>query len=204
MRNELGNGAPETPTERTRRRWNRMAQGYDRRGDRAERWLIGDTRAWLCGQATGRTLEVAVGTGRNLDFYRDEVALTGLDLSTEMLTVARRRATALDLRVDLKEGDSQALPFNDGDFDTVVCTLALCTIPNQRAAVNEMHRVLRPEGRLLLVDHVEYTRVPLRWVERLRAAPRTRPLDLVRENGFTVDHHDRLALGLVDRVVARR
>ncbi|WP_046471549.1 class I SAM-dependent methyltransferase [Allosalinactinospora lopnorensis] len=204
MTGEPSGGHLDEATARTRRRWDRMAAGYDRRGDGMERWIIGDTRARLCEQARGRTLEIAVGTGRNLGHYREDAELTGIDLSPEMLAAARRRAAGLKRPLDLREGDAQKLPFDDGSFDTVVCTLSLCTIPDQRSAVAEMHRVLRPEGRLLLVDHIEYTRVPFRWIEHLRAAPRRRPLELVVEQGFAVERHDRLALGFVDRVVARR
>jgi ubiquinone/menaquinone biosynthesis C-methylase UbiE len=182
-----------------------MAAGYDR-GAWIERFLIGDTRARMCGQARGRTLEVAIGTGLNLGLYPEDVELTGVDLSGGMLHVASARAADAH-RVALVQGDAQRLPFADAAFDTIVCTLALCAIPDQAAAVTEMDRVLAPGGRLLLVDHIEYTRVPMRWIERLRTrrqAPRHRPLDLVVEQGFQVDRHDRLTLGFVDRVAARK
>jgi ubiquinone/menaquinone biosynthesis C-methylase UbiE len=183
-----------------------MAAGYDR-GAWIERFLIGDTRARLCGQARGRTLEVAIGTGLNLGLYPEDVELTGVDLSGGMLEMAGARAAGAHHRVALVQGDAQRLPFADAAFDTIVCTLALCAIPDQAAAVAEMHRVLAPGGRLLLVDHIEYTRVPMRWIERLRArrhTPRRRPLDLLVEHRFHVDRHDRLALGFVDRVAARK
>jgi len=193
-------------TERARKEWDQVAAGYDR-GAWIERFLIGDTRARLCGQARGRTLEVAIGTGLNLGLYPDDVELTGVDLSGGMLEVASARAAGVQHRVALVHSDAQRLPFADATFDTIVCTLALCAIPDQAAAVAEMHRVLAPGGRLLLVDHIEYTRVPMRWIERLRTrshAPRRRPLDLVVEQGFQVDRHDRLTLGFVDRVAARK
>lgn len=198
----------ETPldaaTARVRQRWNRMAPLYDRCGPGAERWLIGDTRALLCGQARGDVLEIAVGTGRNLEHYPADTRITGLDLSPGMLAHARERAERLGIAVELREGDAQRLPFAAESFDTVVCTLSLCEIPDQRAAVAEMYRVLRPGGSALLVDHIEYARAPVRWIERLRSAPRSRPLDLVAEGGFTVERHDRLLLGFIDRVAARR
>jgi len=193
-------------TERERRDWDQMAARYDR-GTVLERFLIGDTRGRLCGQALGRTLEVAAGTGLNLEFYPDEVDLTAIDFSRGMLDVAGSRATRLDRSVTVVQGDAQRLPFVDASFDTVVCTLALCAVQDQTAAVAEMRRVMRPGALLLLVDHIEYTRIPMRWVEGRRTrrdAPRRRPLDIVVETGFTVEQHDRLAFGFVDRVVARR
>lgn len=192
-------------TERSRQDWDRMAATYDRAAG-LERFLIGDSRARLCAQASGRTLEVAIGTGLNLGLYDVDVELTGVDLSREMLAAAaaRRRETAA--RVHLVQGDAQRLPFDDASFDTVVCTLALCAVQDQYGAIAEMRRVMRPGGRLLLVDHIEYARIPMRWIERWRTrrhGRRRRPLDVVVEAGFTVERHDRLALCFVDRVVAR-
>lgn len=189
-------------TERTRRRWNREAARYD--GRRLERAVIRDTRALLCAGARGRTLDVAVGTGHDLEFLPPEVTITGLDLSPEMLARARERAEELGRPVTFVEGDAQDLPFDDGSFDSVVCTLSMCAIPDQRAALAEMYRVLVPGGRLLMVDHIEYARFPMRWIERLREYPRGRPRDLAVEAGFVVGHHDRLVFGLVERLVAHR
>src|SRR5204863_7331930 len=106
------------------------------------------------GRAVGEVLEVAVGTGRNLPFYPDGTRLTGVDWSPAMLAIARQRAAALGREADLRQGDAQALDFPDESFDTVLCALGLCALPDDRRAVTEMARVLRPGGRLLLVDHV--------------------------------------------------
>jgi ubiquinone/menaquinone biosynthesis C-methylase UbiE len=83
---------------------------------------------------------VAIGTGLNLSFYAADVRLTGIEWSPAMLDIARRRARDLNHGADLREGDAQELPFPDASFDTVVCTLALCAIPDDRAAVAEMTR----------------------------------------------------------------
>ncbi|WP_304451963.1 class I SAM-dependent methyltransferase [Nocardiopsis sp. YSL2] len=190
-------------TEEARRDWNRMAAGYDR-GAGPDRWVLGGTRGVLCGGARGRVLEVAIGTGRDLPYYPPGTDLTGVDLSPGMLSRARTRAESAGIDATLVEGDAQDLPFGDGEFDSVVCALALCAIPDQRAALTEMWRVLRPGGRLALVDHIEYTRWPLRVREQRKARPRRRPLDIVGELGFEVERHDRLAWGFFDRIVAHR
>jgi ubiquinone/menaquinone biosynthesis C-methylase UbiE len=192
-------------TRRTQDEYDRNAAGYDRSAW-LERYLIGDSRALLCGQAIGRTLEVAIGTGLNLEHYPRDVQLTGIDLSAGMLSVAAKRASVNQVGVTLVHGDAQRLPFRDASFDTVLCTLSLCAVPDQAAAVAEMHRVLVPGGQLLLMDHVEYARIPMKWLERWRTRlhdRRQRPLDLVRLQGFEVDRLDRLTLGFVDRIVAR-
>jgi ubiquinone/menaquinone biosynthesis C-methylase UbiE len=108
-------------------------------------------------------VRVAAGTGRNLRHYPDPVNLTGIEFRPAMLEIARNAAADLGPTVDLRVGDAQALEFPDESFDTVVCTLALCTIPDDRAAVSEAKRVLRPGGRFLLLEHV---RSPNRAIRR--------------------------------------
>jgi ubiquinone/menaquinone biosynthesis C-methylase UbiE len=115
--------------------------------------------------------------------------------------------------VTLRVGDAHRLEFADASFDTVVCTFALCAIPDERRAVAEMWRVLRPGGRLRLADHVVSTSAPVRGLQRLLevvSVPvggehfRRRPLLHVRELGFVVEQEERFKLGIVERVVARK
>src|SRR6266487_2525156 len=119
-----------------------------------ERVLFENGREWVCRNAIGDVLEVAIGTGRNLPFYPPHVRLTGIEFSPAMLEIARHRAASLGRPVDLRLGDAQALDLPDAAFDTVICTLSLCAIPNEGRAIAEMKRVLRPGGRLVLLDHV--------------------------------------------------
>jgi ubiquinone/menaquinone biosynthesis C-methylase UbiE len=130
-----------------------------------------------------------------------------------MLAVARQRAASLGRAVDLREGDAERLPFGDALFDTVVCALSLCTIPNPRAAVSEMRRVLRPGGRLLLVNHTGSTWPPLyaaQWLVERISVPAAgehftrRQLPLVKAAGFQVVEAGRLKAGTVERIHAVR
>jgi SAM-dependent methyltransferase len=73
----------------------------------------------------------------------------------------------LGLAVDLREAQAERLPFDNASFDTVVCTLSLCSVTDDRAAIGEMHRVLRPGGQLLLLDHVAATNRILLALQRL-------------------------------------
>ncbi|WP_084962843.1 class I SAM-dependent methyltransferase [Thermoactinospora rubra] len=205
--------APETRAERLRRYWDRNAGSYDRQMGFFDRRLFGDTRAWICSEAAGDVLEVAVGTGLNLVHYPDGVRLTGIEWSPEMLKIARRRAAELGREADLREGDAQALDFPDGAFDTVVCTFSLCAIPDERRAVGEMVRVLRPGGLLLLADHVAASAWPARLVQRLLELVTVpmggehflrRPIEHLGEHGLTVERHDRFKLGIVERLAARK
>jgi ubiquinone/menaquinone biosynthesis C-methylase UbiE len=130
-----------------------------------------------------------------------------------MLAHARRRAAASGRTVSLHVGDAQRLEFPDASFDTVVCTFALCAIPDERRAIAEMWRVLRPGGRLRLADHVVSTSAPVRVLQRalevvtIRVGGehfRRRPVVQVRELGFAVEQQERFKLGLVERIVARK
>jgi ubiquinone/menaquinone biosynthesis C-methylase UbiE len=193
--------------------WDKQAGRYDRAMDFWDRRLFGDSRPWVCGRAVGDVLEVAVGTGRNLPFYPDGVRLTGVDWSPAMLGIARQRAATLGRDADLRTGDAQALDFPDESFDTVLCALGLCAIPDDRRAVTEMVRVLRPGGRLLLVDHVAATARSLRaaqWMCERITIPlagehfRRRPLVHVRESGLRLEETQRFKLGVIERVHARK
>jgi ubiquinone/menaquinone biosynthesis C-methylase UbiE len=203
----------EDPTAKAVRVWEKMAPRYDRDIRFWERVQFAGGREWIGARAQGRVLEVAIGTGRNLEHYPADVTLSGVELSPAMLAIARQHAAELGRDVDLHEGDAQAVPFGDNAFDTVVCTLSLCTIPDPAAAIGEMKRVLRPGGQLLLLDHIGSTWPPifaLQWlVERftIRSAGEymtRRQLPLVQAAGFEIIETQRLNAGTVERVAARK
>jgi len=205
--------SPSDETAKVLRAWEKSAPGYDKQIALFERIWFGGGREWLGARAQGRVLEVGIGTGRNLPHYPADVAVTGIELSPAMLAIAERRAAGLGRAADLHTGDAQALPFPDQAFDTVVCALSLCTIPDPAAAIGQMRRVLVPGGRLLLVDHIASTWPPIRaaqWLlERMtiRAAGEhftRRQLPLVRAAGFEVVEAERLKAGTVERVHARK
>jgi ubiquinone/menaquinone biosynthesis C-methylase UbiE len=193
--------------------WDKHARTYDTQIAFWERRLFADGRQWVCHQAAGEVLEVAIGTGRNLPHYPTDVRLTGVEFSPAMLDLARRRADELGCQVDLRLGDAQALDLPDASFDTVVCTLSLCAIPNHQQAIAEMRRVLRPGGRLLLLDHVagapRWVRAVQWLLERLTGPLqgeylRRRPFQQVQAEGFEVERQERSKLGIVERLAARK
>ena len=203
----------ETPTARQKRVWDKTAPSYDKQIEFLEKIWFAGGRQWLGQRAQGRVLEVAIGTARNLPHYRADAAITGIELSPAMLAIARERAADLGREVDLREGDAERLPFDDASFDTVVCALSLCTIPDPTAAIAEMYRVLVPGGTLLLVDHIGSSWPPLRaaqWlVERItiRVAGEhftRRQLPLVQAPGFQIVETERLRAGTVERIRARK
>lgn len=201
-------------TERWRRSWDRQARRYDRQMDFLDRHLFKDSRAWVCRQVTGTVLEVAVGSGLNFPHYPAEIRLIGIDFSAEMLALARRRAADCRREVDLREGNAHQLELPAASVDTVVCTFGLCAIPDERQALIEMHRVLKPGGLLLLADHVAASSPFARAVQRaieLCTVPLAgehfvrRPSEQLPALGFTAEQLERLGpVGLVERVAARK
>jgi ubiquinone/menaquinone biosynthesis C-methylase UbiE len=202
-----------TEDERVLRIWEAFAPSYDRTIAWVERLLFPGGRQWVCSRARGRVLEIAAGTGRNLPYYPPGVELVAIEYSPAMLALARDRARALGTPVELRLGDAQDLDFPNGSFDVVVCTLALCSIPDDRRAVAEVARVLRPHGRFVLLEHVRSPLAPIRWLERLLDPLAVRaqadhllrdPLDHLEPCGFAVEELHRTRLGVVELVTARR
>jgi phosphatidylethanolamine/phosphatidyl-N-methylethanolamine N-methyltransferase len=148
---------PERRTAATKRRYNRIAPLYDAMESFAER-SFAPWRARLVGQAAGVTLEVGVGTGKNFAYYPPGVTVAGIDIADAMLARARRRAAAMGFAVDLQEGDVQHLVFDDDAFDTAVATFVFCSVPDPLAGLRELRRVVRPAGRILLLEHVRIDR----------------------------------------------
>jgi SAM-dependent methyltransferase len=111
-------------------------------------------RRQVVSSARGRVLEVGVGSGLNLPLYGAAVEVVlGLDPSTRLLSMARRRAAEADRRTRLLLGSATEIPLGDDTVDTVVLTWTLCSIPDPVAALHEIRRVLRPAGALLFVEH---------------------------------------------------
>src|SRR5437763_10283979 len=99
----------EQETARVRSVQDKQAPKHDRQMSFFERLLFGDGRAWVCSQARGQVLELACGTARNLPFYPNDVQLTAIELSPEMLAIGRKRGQELGHPADLRLGDVQAL-----------------------------------------------------------------------------------------------
>jgi len=140
---------------------------YDRMNNVAERGWLGERRESLLARSRGEVLEIGGGTGANVPHYRgvEHVVLTEPDpfMRVQILPkLARARVP-----VEVLNADAQELPFPDERFDTVVSTLVLCTVPDQSAVLAEIRRVLRPDGRLLFLEHVRGEGCAARWQDRI-------------------------------------
>ena len=161
--------------------------------------------------ASRRVLEVAVGTGKNLLYYPKDCRIAAVDASGAMLNVARKRAAKLSMDVSFLLTDGEALPFSAKSFDTVVSTLTTCTFPNPVAALREMARVCRKDGKILLLEHGRSDRD---WLGRFQdrhadefAQPlgchwNREPLELVRKAGLKIDNSQRVFFGVFHTIDA--
>ena len=135
---------------------------------------VREERARCLENVKGTVLEVSIGTGLNLPHYRPTVTkLVGVDPSGTSAKLGRKRIAASPFPVEIIGLSAEKLPVADASFDSIVSTFTLCTIPDVAAALLEMRRALRPEGRLYFVEHghAEDPRVE-RWQERLNSTQR--------------------------------
>jgi len=177
----------------------------------ADRLFVGRHRRRQFGDADGRVLDVACGTGTNFAYLPDSADLVGVDLSAEMLAKARDRLADLDRDGDLHEMDAQRLAFPDDSFDTVISALSTCTFPDPVAALDEMARVCRPGGRVLLLEHGESDRWPIARYQHWRSDAHyetagcrwtQEPLDHVRAADLDVESTRTAFLGMVTGIEA--
>jgi SAM-dependent methyltransferase len=173
-----------------------FAATYDQQIKRAERAGLAAMRQAVVSQASGEVLEIGGGTGANLAHYGPAVtALTITEPEAPMLKRLQRKVQAEAAGPTVLRAPAEDLPFDDGTFDVVVSTLVLCGVDDQPRAIRELRRVLRPQGRLLFLEHVRSTdpkvarrQDRLNWLNQLTVCcDCNRPtLDTIRQGGFEV------------------
>jgi ubiquinone/menaquinone biosynthesis C-methylase UbiE len=148
--------------------------------------------------ASGRVLDVGIGSGLNLPFYGERADhVYGVDSSAELLLFAEERARRTSVPVELLRGSGEALPLDDKSVDTVVMTFTLCTVNDAGKTLAEIRRVLRPGGSLLFAEHGRAPEIGVaRWQDRLTPVWKRvaggchlnrKPDDLIRAAGFGID-----------------
>jgi ubiquinone/menaquinone biosynthesis C-methylase UbiE len=192
-------------------KYDRFACWYDWAEGIPDLLGVGRLRDRVLQQASGRVLEVAVGTGKNLPYYQRECQITAVDLSREMLNIARKRAAKRSMNVSFLLANAEALPFSDDSFDTVISSLSTCTFPDAVSPLKEMARVCRPEGKVLLLEHGRSDREWLgrfqdrhaeRFAEPLGCHWNREPLELTEIAGLKVVRSRRSFFGIFHRIEA--
>ena len=146
-----------------------FARGYDRFSKAAEDAGLHERRRALLARAQGRALEIGAGTGVNVELYPDSVTeLVLTEPDGHMRHQLEGKLASLSRSAEVVDAVGERLPFPDASFDTVVATLVFCTIPEPEAALAEIVRVLKPDGRLLFLEHVRANDPKTaRWQDRL-------------------------------------
>jgi ubiquinone/menaquinone biosynthesis C-methylase UbiE len=199
---------------------NQLQSAYDQIADQYAKkiWFdqhilgVARLRKRLLSKARGQILEVACGTGQNFPAFASGSEITAVDLSPNMLESAGRNAIGYGLDVNFAVMDAEKLEFADGSFDTVVSTLSTCTFPNPVRALQEMRRVCRPDGLILLLEH-GHSNVP--WLARFQDRNEYQhyqdhagcrwnqdPLDLVQLAGIKILKSKRSVLGIFHSIEA--
>jgi SAM-dependent methyltransferase len=156
--------------------------------------------------ATGAVLEIGMGAGHNLPYYDPAKvsSVVGIDPCLTSWSLAQPRASALGVPLEFVEGSAEAIPLKEAQFDSVLMTFSLCTIPDAQAALSEIRRVLKPGGRLIFCEHGEAPdETVMKWQHRINPIWRrllggcnlNRPiLEWIKGAGFTVQSVDQMYL----------
>jgi ubiquinone/menaquinone biosynthesis C-methylase UbiE len=145
----------------------RFAALYDRLTRPLERDVLGPRRASLLGDLQGQVLDVGAGTGANLPHLRQAKRLVATEPDAAMRKRLARKLAAGHVPVEVTDAAAESLPFPDATFDAVVFTGVLCTVADPQAAVAEARRVLKPAGRLIVLEHVRGTGRLASWQDRV-------------------------------------
>jgi len=142
-------------TFKIQKKYNRNAIVYDLIEFPVEKVLYSKWRKKYFSNLIGKVLDVGIGTGKNIDYYNNEAEVTGIDFSKKMLEKAKRKFKKSGRKnISLKLMDVENLKFRDNSFDYVITSSVFCSVPNPIEGLKEIKRVLKPNGKLIMVEHV--------------------------------------------------
>lgn len=141
-------------TQATQHRYDRIAPLYNVM-EIVPELIYKQWRKQIWSSVTGdRVLEIGVGTGKNLPYYPTDTTMIAVDLSSRMLRQAHPKTNSHNNQVGLSQMDGQVLGLQSSSFDIVVTTFVFCSIPQPAQALEEIQRVLKPDGRIILLEHM--------------------------------------------------
>jgi len=143
----------EYDASHNQRKWDRASLTYDLM-TRGEDWRQGEEKRRLFARIRGKTLLVAVGTGNDLKYLPAGSDIVAIDISPRMIEQAQAKAARCAGKITLLPMDAQQLAFPDNAFDTMLTVCTFCSVPNPVQGLKELYRVLKPDGQLLMFEHV--------------------------------------------------
>jgi ubiquinone/menaquinone biosynthesis C-methylase UbiE len=176
------------------------------------RWLTGRYRRRQFGEAEGRVLDVACGAGTNFRYLPESTEIVGIDISEPLLRQARAELKTLDRDGAVEQMDAEALDFGDNTFETVISSFSTCTFPNPVTALQEMARVCRPGGQILLLEHGRSDNAVLARYQEWRADAHYEmsgcrlthePVKVVRQAGLSVEEVQKAQFGRITRITCK-
>lgn len=137
-----------------------FARLYDRLNEKAEKNLFPEHREYLASDLHGSVLELGVGTGAMFSYYEvgetdEDFELHGIEPDPYMRCQAEERAEELGLSIELVDAEAEFLPYPDESFDVVIASLVLCTVRDVERTLEEIERVLKPDGEFRFFEHVQ-------------------------------------------------
>lgn len=141
-------------SEKIRKRYNRASRFYDILESPMEMMSLKEWRINLMKELKGKVLEVGVGTGKNIEYYPDNIDITAIDFSEKMLEKAREKSEKYNKQVTLLQMDAQDMNFQDNTFDMVFTTCVYCSVPDPMKGLKEMRRVCKPNVKIIMIEHV--------------------------------------------------
>jgi len=201
-------------TEAGRKTYDRIAPLYDFMEVLVERSRYSKWREILWSKVEGtKILEVGVGTGKNFPYYPSDAEITAIDFSEKMLSRAKKKARDFGTRVQLNQMDVQALEFEDNTFDTVLGSFVFCSVPDPIKGLQEVGRVCKPGGKVVLLEHVLSANRFIAWLMNL-ANPivarlmgpniNRRTVENVANSSLKVEKVTDLAAGIFKLIEARK
>ncbi len=195
-------------------KYSRVSHFYDFFEYPIERFLFKKMRTEAISFAKNKTLEVGVGTGKNLPYYKSEIDLTAIDFSSGMLRIAQHKYRNKMLKkLTFREMDVQNLSFDDNTFDTIISTFVFCTVPDPISGLKELRRVLKPSGKAIFLEHMKSNskliNIPLFFMDLFtRIILGTSMIRKTQENiesaGLTIESVDNKAFDIVRIIIARK
>jgi ubiquinone/menaquinone biosynthesis C-methylase UbiE len=197
-------------TEKIRSRYDRVSKIYDVFEQPMEVMSLKKWRIEVTKDLKGKVLEVGVGTGKNIQYYPDDIDVTGIDFSEKMLEKAREKVKKLNKRVKLIHMDAQNMDFPDNTFDRVITTCVFCSVPDPVQGLKEIRRVCKPDGKIIMIEHVRSDKKIMGLVMDIfnpftlnlyGANINRRTVENVKMAGFTNIEETNLTSDIVKRIV---